>query len=104
MNNTRKTLTAALVLTFISVFGIGPALGADHLQHAPSPAVSVSATTQAGLPDRPTPAPLCTHTDGPVIPEGFPQELHREERLLEDEREHTEAAPHTLGRFTAGSG
>jgi hypothetical protein len=103
MNSTRKTLMAALTLAIVSVLGIGPAAGAEHLHPAASPAASVNAAAQAGLPVRAGPESLTTHPDGPVVPEGFPHEVHREERLLEDEREHTEAAPHTLGRFPAGS-
>jgi hypothetical protein len=103
MNSTRKTLTAALTLAIVSVLGIGTAAGADHLCTAAPPAASVNAAAQAGLPVQAGPGSLVTRPDGPVVPEGFPHEVHREERLLEDEREHTEAAPHTLARFAAGS-
>jgi hypothetical protein len=55
MNSTRKTLTAALTLAIVSVLGIGTAASAEHLYPAASPAASVNAAAQAGLPGRAEP-------------------------------------------------
>lgn len=107
MNTRRSSLTAALTLAIVTVLGIGPAIGAEHHQHTPPPTAPVSVSAPAALPTSPGDVPGDGHRvpgpAGPVVPEGFPQELHREERLIEDEREHTEAAPHTLARFGSGS-
>lgn len=107
MNSIGKSLTAALTLAIVSVLGIGPAIGAEHHQHTPPLTAPVSVSAPGALPAPPGPAPgdgqRIPAPTGPVVPEGFPHELHREERLLDDEREHTEAAPHTLARFDSGS-
>lgn len=104
MKKLRATLTAALTLTVVSALGIGTAAGAEHSHHPASSAALVStaapvraATGSSG------PASLTSGPAVPIIPQGFPQELHREERLVDDEREHLEAAPHTLGRFDSGT-
>ncbi|QSZ51399.1 hypothetical protein EU811_22005 [Arthrobacter sp. TS-15] len=104
MKKLRATLTAALTLAVVSALGIGAAAGAEHSHHRASSAAPVSATAPVRAPNGGRgPASLAHGPADPVIPQGFPQELHREERLVDDEREHLEAAPHTLGRFDSGS-
>lgn len=107
MNPRRSSLTAALTLAIVSVLGIGPAIGSEHHQHTPPLTAQMSVSAPAALPAPPWPAPgdgqRVPAPTGAVVPEGFPQELHREERLIDDEREHTEAAPHTLARFDSGN-
>ncbi|MEE2523910.1 hypothetical protein QMY03_09430 [Arthrobacter sp. KFRI-F3372] len=105
MNSIGKSLTAALTLTIVSVLGAGAAAGAEHPQH-PASHAPVSVTAPAGLlspPGTPVYGPPPGHHAGPAGPQAAGQDLHREERLVEDEREHAEAAPHTLGRFDSGS-
>lgn len=104
MKKFRAALTAALTLAIISALGIGAAAGAEHPHHRAPYAAPVSAP--GPVPARqgvPGPASIAPGPADPVIPQGFPQELHREERLIDDEREHLAAAPHTLGRFDSGA-
>ena len=106
MKSIRRSLTAAVIMALVSVLGIGAASGAERR----SPAVQTGLLVTAAAPSATLPASGAApgprfHAlpGGPVVPEGFPQEFHREERLLEDEHEHNQAAPHTLGRFGSGS-
>lgn len=106
MNSIRHSLTAALIVGLVSVLGIGAASGAEHPSHAVAAGALQTTMAPAALevPAGARPGPrVHASPSGPAVPEGFPQELHREERLVEDEHDHTQAAPHTLARFGSGS-
>lgn len=108
MNNIHGLrLKSVLTLAIVTVLGIGAVSGTEH----PTDVATVGTLSVAALP-----APWVSVPDGgnahpqvhaaggrTVVPEGFPKDFHREERLLDDEYEHNEAAPHTLGRFGSGS-
>lgn len=106
MNSIRHSLTAAVIMVLVSVQGVGAASGAEHPSHAvPAGPLKAIAAPSATSPPSGAALRLRFHArpPGPATPEGFPQEFHREERLLEDEHEHQQAAPHTLARFGSGS-
>ncbi len=91
--NLRAAATTFLAVVLTVTLGMGSA-SATTADPSPGPGHHSS---QPALPAAVLPA-------GDVdLLTGYPHEVHTDERMIEEELEHAEAAPHTLGRFHAGS-
>lgn len=93
--NPRKAATTSLAIVVALTLGMGSASAADH---AKPPA----AVARDGAPAR-GPGSTATASVDVDFTTGYPREVHTDERMIEEELELADAAPHTLWRFDAGS-
>lgn len=93
--NLRSATSTALAIIVALTLGMGSASAAEHRRTG----TAASAARAAG------PDAADRGQGGPdmVILTGYPQEVHTDERMIEEELEFGEAAPHTLWRFHTGS-
>ncbi|MDP9988799.1 hypothetical protein J2S98_003988 [Arthrobacter oryzae] len=91
--NLRSIPGTALAVVVVLSLGMGSASAAEHGKILPP---ATPAHTAAPAVHRPGGSDLDVLT-------GYPKEVHTDERLIEEELEFGEAAPHTHRRFHAGT-
>ncbi|MET3164862.1 UNVERIFIED_ORG: hypothetical protein ABIB19_003293 [Arthrobacter sp. UYEF10] len=92
----RSATSTALAIIVALTLGMGSASAAEH---GKTTETAASAARAAG-PDAADRGQCGPDMD---ILTGYPQEVHTDERMIEEELEFGEAAPHTLWRFHTGS-
>lgn len=93
--NLRTAATTTLAIVLAVTLGMGSA-SASTADSSPGP------RHQNSQPAVPVPAAVVPAGDVDLLT-GYPHEVHTDERMIDEELELTEAAPHTLGRFHARS-
>lgn len=97
--NLRAAATTFLAVVLAVTLGMGSASASTA---DPSPGPGPGPGHQNSQPTVPVPAAVVPAGDVDLLT-GYPHEVHTDERMIDEELELTEAAPHTLGRFHAGS-
>ncbi|MBT1004008.1 hypothetical protein KIH31_15575 [Paenarthrobacter sp. DKR-5] len=91
--------TAFPSLALIGALMLGAGAGTPGSLRGPGAAAAPAGSTAS-------PSGAARPAAGPAgdldLPTGYPHESHTDERRVEEELELTEAAPPTLGRFSAG--
>lgn len=96
--NLRRAVTTPLALVVALTLGMGSASAASHEN------ASRAVFHHAAQPLSPRSGPAAAPPAGDVdFLTGYPHEVHTDERMIEEELELAEAAPHTLWRFDARS-
>jgi hypothetical protein len=92
--NLRRAATTSLALVVALTLGMGSASAADHEK---------ASRALVQLASQPVSPGTAAARRGCGFLTGYPHEVHTDERMIEEELDLGEAAPHTLWRFDAGS-